>query len=368
MAFSFHNLPAELRQRILMFCLPAEALAHEAPNLLLNEESKLLQVSKVIRDDLQWVLNNHPRPYFFPTPTSLEHLVSSIATAPEDIAFHYRPKLETVTLSIFQDANVNTIYETCRCRGRDFWAHDELVLAWGAAVLALPEDVKVIKLDITPAPGIFREKFWLASFLQDKRVVKKFFPEHISILMELIESIISHSGSRVKVQLGGSLSIKSQGHIDVLIAQCLDKVLEVNWTGKYFPVQPKAEKPSIEKTLQQVTRMSKSDRMAGDSSYKETDWHLKQLSAVQSWSLDANKLWARVVREDKEWAMAQLKRLGKFLDDPWQSQMNFEPGDNRRRALLHHLAHDLGINAQSIGECHETFVRVLKRNDMKEEQ
>ena len=75
MSYSFMSLPRELRQRILLSTLPL-IIQPAISTCLLLATRNLLQISRTIRQDMYWVLNNYSPLFYFRSPSDLAHDIS----------------------------------------------------------------------------------------------------------------------------------------------------------------------------------------------------------------------------------------------------------------------------------------------------
>lgn len=126
-----------------------------------------------------------------------------------NLPFSYRPKFETLTLSIFHDAKRETLQWTCHCLSRAPPDHDELIEAWMQAISVIPKDVQTINLDVTSAPGWMRYERpdRLHKFVQDNRIGGTFLRAYEVILCKLIKRV-RRQFNRKAVQITGTLSTR----------------------------------------------------------------------------------------------------------------------------------------------------------------
>lgn len=302
---------------------------------------------------MKWVLNSYSPRFVFHSPSHLAKFVSCVDNYSGSTSFDYRPKFEHLVFNIFDDAQLDIMQNTCYCRGRDTYSHDDLVKAWAAAV-SNPSRLRPreIKLDITPAPGWMRQyrPDWLRRFIQERRITKMFFAEHETVMLHLIDRVHEQFGDGVTVQLSGQLSEKSRPNLDSIVTRSVAAGVDIDFVGDVLPVQPVVRKPQI---WEAVNKLGKPANTA------EGRWLARLRHA--KWSAETQKLWMRVANQDLAWANAQLVTLGQFLTNDETDRILYCPAvASMRRALLHRMAQDLGCITQSIGEGEDRFVRIEK--------
>jgi hypothetical protein len=365
MSSSFTSLPRELRQRILLLSLPQNIQRAVIPYFS-RPAQHLLQICREIRNDMSWVLSRYSPNFYFNNPSHLSEFLSSLNDKFDLLAFDYKPKFEHVTFSIFDDAKVDTMQWTCYCLARQMHTHDELVNAWARAVPTLPEQVKTITLDITPAPGWMRRDRpnWIQSFVQDRRVSKAFVSEHEGVTLLLIQVIYEYFGDGATIQLSGQVSAKSRSSLDALAMRSHAAGMDVVFVGDVLDVQHIKRTPKIQKAVQKLAPLRcgwiHDENRYGDLPPKnEQEQRFARLRKVK-WSADTQNIWTRVSNEDEVFALDLLISFGQFVTNEFLNQMDFSPMVNRRRALVHKMAHDLACTSESIGEHSERYVRVRK--------
>ena len=305
-------------------------------------------------------MNNYSPYFYFQNPSQLAELLSSLNQLCEILSCNYKPKFEHVIFSIFHDADVDTMHWTCYCRGREMHTHDDLVNAWADAVPTLPDQVKTIQLDITPAPGWMREDRpnWVRGFIQDRRISKTFVPEHDDVTLLLIQRVHQHFGDGVTLQLSGQMSEKSRSSLDNLIARSVADGMDISFVGDVLAVQPTEPKPQLWKALRKLAPIRYGSRWPLPAR-NEQERQFARLRTVR-WSLDTQKLWTRIGSQDEAWAIDLLITFGRFATNDELKNMDFLPMGSRQRALLHNMAKDLRYTTESVGEEPERFVRIEK--------
>jgi len=61
-------------------------------------------------------------------------------------------KFDRICLDLFYTSDIKRMICICYCYSPETWTHPELVAAWADAVPLLPNGVKEVWLDVTPAP------------------------------------------------------------------------------------------------------------------------------------------------------------------------------------------------------------------------
>ncbi|KAF2811332.1 uncharacterized protein BDZ99DRAFT_569407 [Mytilinidion resinicola] len=365
MSSPFMSLPRELRQRILLLALPQDVQPAVVPYFSLPVQN-LLHISRTVRQEMPWVLNNYSPRFYLRSPSHLADFLSFLSKYRGVLSFEYKPKFEHVSLNIFHDAEVDTMQWTCYCRGRDMHTHDELVNAWVVAVPTIPEQVKTILLDITPAPGPMREDRpeWVPGFIQDNRISKRFVTEHEAVLMHLVQCTQQQFGNGVSIQLSGQLSEKSRSSLDNVVARSAVAGIDIRFVGDMLAVQPRIPRPQIWKAVQKLAPVryrwiEEENRSVYVPPRNEQERQLAGMHSIH-WSVDTQKLWTRIANQDEAWAIALLLKFGQFMTSGDLDRVDFSPMDSRQRALVHNMAKDLNFNSQAVGEEPERFVRIEK--------
>ncbi|KAF2488692.1 hypothetical protein BU16DRAFT_225228 [Lophium mytilinum] len=368
MSSSFMTLPRELRQRILLLSLPPVIQPAIVPYFSIPAQN-LLHISRIIRQDMYWVINTYSPCFYLNSPSHLDVFLSSLNKDFRILSFDYAPKFAHASLNIFHDAEVETMQWTCYCRGRGMHTHDELVDAWAAAVSSLPSQMRTILLDITPAPGPMRSNKpeWVPGFIQDRRISQKFVGEHGGVLLRLIQCIHERFGDGVAIQLNGQLSEKSRSALDAFIDLSTAAGMDVSFVGDMLAVQPRVPRPRIWKAVKKLApvrcRWIAEENRLVYLPAKEGQERLVAGMRDVNWSVDTQKLWTRLANQDEAWVVALLPKFGQFKMDGHLYEMDFLPMDNRQRALVHNMAKDLGYESQAVGEEPERFVRIEKYAD-----
>ncbi|KAI0739423.1 hypothetical protein C8Q80DRAFT_1123861 [Daedaleopsis nitida] len=385
---SILSLPAELRQSILLLSLPDECSVERLPPSVWN----LLHVSRSFRSDMDWVLSHWAPIHVVSNPTAVPAYLqsdlrpgntasSTTTTSPLPTPPH--PRLESLRLYLFHNANVDNIFWTCYCRGRNFYTHDDLINAWIATLPTFlqadaAKELKMVIIDATPVPGFIRAKNvnWLPLFLHDRRVSKRFIGDHMEGIVELIAKVVSCTGGgteasgspsssessrRVRVELGGEFGPKSSGFIDELTAECERRGITLPFTGTFINWDPQSC-PRLIDAINILTPVKRNIRcLEPESAERRRAEALQRLvHARRRWPTDTKNAFGKASALDVDAAMECLRAVLEFKVDEERTVFDMEPAGNVHRKLAHCLARDLEMATTSLGEDAERFVRIVK--------
>ncbi|KAF4312808.1 hypothetical protein GTA08_BOTSDO11900 [Botryosphaeria dothidea] len=142
------SLPAEIRQTILLLCLPDEVnISKPWPRHIRS----LAHICTLVRLDMRWPPGPLPPP---PPPPAKRPVVHNSARFHPD---------------------------------RAAYAHDDLLAGWRAAVPLLSQNAaaRLLLLDATPAPLFALDKPWLPHFVRDRRAAT-FLLEHVDGVADVV--------------------------------------------------------------------------------------------------------------------------------------------------------------------------------------
>jgi R3H domain len=262
---------------------------------------------------------------------------------------------------------------TCYCHGPSYRTHPELIAAWIDAVPPIPPSVSTVFLDVTPAPGWMRAQRpdWIPNFVQDRRVAKKFITEHRDPIIALIQVLTARG---LEVQLTGLLSAKSATFLVDMVDEGEKRELDVVFTGRLVPVEIQRRAPWLYTVVRSLApvRYGWLDAQQAETSIADGEGSFGRLPPrnqfeycaarleTTKWGKDTESLWGKEAQADKQWAVGVLRRFVEFMRDEGDVEKVFEPVDSRKRALMHHLAEDLGFKTESLGEGEGRYVRVYR--------
>jgi hypothetical protein len=348
------NLPAELRQKILLLALPDEdRVGAQWPcsaSIL-----TLLHICRCLREDMGEVIGVwEPKSTVVPYP----YLITRVGKQTAEIAGKESgPKDNRVCLQIFQDADPDRIKWTCYCVHREKYTHPELIEAWLGVVPQLPSHISSILLDVTPAPGWMRRKadYVSEALIHDKRAAKKFLGFHIDDIFRIIVNINRHFRGNIQIQLSGTLSMKSQGFVAEVVARTAAAGIDVSYSGNWVTEQ-KADGLKMQKAINNIA-----PKQAMRQARKNQEPFQLDFLRRTRWSKDSKVLMAQVEAEwGEDVSTGHLRKVAEFVVNPSARVLTMEPTGNIRRALTHNLAKDMGLETRSENHGENRFVVVSK--------
>ncbi|KAK1219926.1 DNA-binding protein SMUBP-2 [Marasmius sp. AFHP31] len=341
------DLPKELRQKIFL------AVVQQEDKLVGNTWPKtitaLLCVCKAIRRDMSWVLNSWIPLRWLQRPTDLAAPTSFTIDGIE-----CGPKLESLCLSIFNDAVAENIRKADWATGYPHLLHPELVEAWSSAVPRLPSGIETVLLEVTPAPGWMRGRYVgsLHKLLHDTRTARCFMNAHVDDISSLVECIHTRYAGRITIELTGTLSRKSHRFVSGVIDRCRSKQINVEYVGKYIALLH----------IQQVVHALAPKK--GSSEVK--DWQqavrLAPLRKVY-WSDKSRNLVSKACAEGGlDGVREEIREVAEIMADKQRTRLEMPPSDNLHRAMVHSIAHDMGLQTASEGDGDNRHVVITKES------
>ncbi|OAL46510.1 hypothetical protein IQ07DRAFT_634754 [Pyrenochaeta sp. DS3sAY3a] len=351
------TLPTELRHQILALCLP--------PSISLDKPwassfLDILHVCMLLRRDLAYMLK-----YWDPLlyVTALGGFVSkfgadastSVLTPITMLSEPISPTNQRIRLNIFHsmpaDAILNSYYgEISTYRAK----------CWLRCVQLLPETVKHISLDITPAPTQKNagHTILLDPFLRDKRALR-FFTLQVDDLSALVIATITRFPAGVTIELTGRLSTKSEPVVRSICDDAFHHTgLTVSFVGTWIPATGENWWTLLENAAATLTPSPKQARAAARNG---TAHRLSALRSV-AWCKESRWAWAKVAFDgDGDGALADLRALVEFWVDGRRTRLEMEPVEPLRRALQHKIVGDLRMESEGEGEGKARRVVVRKR-------
>ncbi|KAF2666681.1 hypothetical protein BT63DRAFT_315509 [Microthyrium microscopicum] len=337
---SFLSLPPELRLCIELLALPDSVMVTDAA-CPTPAAYKLLHSNRIIRQDMQWVLERYSPRYRFKDPAQLFQFIKSI-----DEAHVNRQKrtVEHISFDIFHDANVPTMHWTCYCQGREMHTHDELIEAWAETIPSLPGSLKSVLLDITPAPGWMRKDraSWVPGFIDERLIARKFVSEHETVILQLIQKIHKRFGEDVNVLLGGQLSQKSRPSLDNILTQSATAGIPVTFVGDIFP-NPRDLPPLSPEVWNAMP---------------------KRRGQEQAWRQKTKRLLNSIRYHDEHDTIALLENIAHFANDEDTNRLHLSKLDSKQRALVHNMAKDMEFSTKSTGDEPDRVLTIEKIDDV----
>ena len=152
------SLPTELRLEVLGYLLPP-VLKPACVPYLSPQVLALTHLCPLIRADTYYLLRTYSLDQHFTSSLNFlaflvglkRHQAWSVNNGcqPSEL-----PPLRTITIPLFYGADIVTMYRASYRSGYRANNQDALIGAWSTNILAfIPDSVRVINLDVTPAPG-----------------------------------------------------------------------------------------------------------------------------------------------------------------------------------------------------------------------
>lgn len=260
-------------------------------------------------------------------------------------------KIDRICLDLFYTSDIGRITWTCYCRHPGMWTHPELIAAWAEAVPLLPDGVKEVWLDVTPAPAKKRNqhRMILNRFIDDQRVSDKFLGGHVSDVAALVTRIDQHYGGSVQVLLTGTITPKSR----YFLSQVNESVgRELEFRGPSIS----AEDLQFAKINNGVLRMTSKKR--GWTGRRRGDKHPLSWLIYVTWDRRTELLYALLAHEGMETAaLDDVKKIAEFRNG--EGELELPPASKLRRGFQHCIAADMGgLKTVGVGEGDDRHVVV----------
>ena len=260
-------------------------------------------------------------------------------------------KIDRICLDLFYTSDTGRITSTCYCLHPDTWTHPELIAAWADAVPLLPDGVKEVWLDITPAPAEKRNQhpLILNRFVDDHRVSGKFLEGHVRDVAALVTTIDQHYGGSVQVFLTGTTTPKSRWFLSQ-VNELVGRELEFRGSSV------SAEDIRFAKINNGVLRMT--SKKKGWTGRRRGDIHPLSWLIVVTWDRETELIYAMLAHEGMETAILNdIKKIAEFRGG--EGELALPPASKMRRAFQHRIAADMGgFRTAGIGEGDDRHVVV----------
>ncbi|KAJ8076201.1 hypothetical protein PM082_000619 [Marasmius tenuissimus] len=341
------DLPKELRQKIFLTAVQQEdrLVGNTWPKTI----TVLFRVCKVIRREMPWVLNSWSPLWWLQRPTDLT------ASAFLNIdGIKCGPKLDSLGISIFNDAEAENIRKADWATGYPHLLHPELVEAWSSTVPRLPSGIETVLLDVTPAPGWMREEHvgWLHTLLIDTRTARCFMNAHVHDISGLVELIHARYASRITIKLTGTLSHRSNRFVAEVIDRCQQKQIIVEYVGKYV----------YKYHIQQVVHALAPKKLTREVKNRQQALRLASLRKV-FWSNKSENLFSKACAEGGLDAVREeIRVVAEMMADKHKTRLEMPPSGNLHRAMVHSIAHDMGLQTASEGDGDNRHVVVTRES------
>lgn len=381
------SLPAEIRQTILLLCLPDEVnISKPWPRPIRS----LAHICTRVRLDMRWVLDHwHPN-HLIPSPDALHTWLQRPAPPPSTTtaALLLSPATwppspaatTTARLPLFHAAKRPIIHNSARFHpDRAAYAHDDLLAAWRAAVPLLFQNAAArrppaaLLLDATPAPLFALDKPWLPHFVRDRRAAT-FLREHVEGVADVVCAVVAGAGGGgrgVGVRLVGVLSAHSRPFVRHVGAACAERLggggFELDVRGVVFVEPGVVERVRVQEgravglreAVGRVVRVGARATVSGE----EAERSGAVVEEVR-WGGDAESAFGEVVRVEGEGVA--VGDLGCAVElKGWREWGSVEIGRGEglgeaRREFLGLAARDLGLRIESVGEGLRRWVRLIQ--------
>ncbi|KAF3043006.1 hypothetical protein E8E12_010054 [Didymella heteroderae] len=342
---SLTELPTELRQQILLLVLPKTNRVESAvPTQFIH----LFHINQRLRADMSAVSSIWTPIHYISHPSSLT------SCAPRTRGWN----CSRICLDLFYTCFLGRIMNRYNNRGAAFSGHPELLLDWDNAVPFLPDDVREIWLDVTPAPVDKREPHhkwrecgppWFDLFVHGDAAAKRFLGGHVQEVAALVKRLDDRYGGRVSIRLSGRLSEKSAFFVE---AVCQDVGRELEFVGTWV---------SNEDALSAFVSSRLSCRMVRKAGRCGTHTNTFAWLASVAWSRETGNVYTQLEDRGFDWELLEsLKIIASFRDGNDECAMLASLRDDSIRTFQHQVAADLGLSTVEMGDGDDRHVVVRR--------
>jgi hypothetical protein len=348
------SLPHEIRQNIFLQLVQQEdqLIGSAYPKTIRT----LLQTCNDLRNDMAWVLSQwSPTMWYLTTPFDLPN-PPSITIA----GTIYTPKFTHICISMLHYIPLGTICNKYHGTIYHSETHPE-VEEWSAVVAQLStRGIKTVYLDITLAPGWMRKghENSFNSLLLDGQVQKHLQLCYQYKLLRLIQLFHGHyvaaGNDDIEIKLTGVLSNRAKQDIDSVSWRSKYSGIDADFEGTYIDCVERALHKAVRTLAPKVqpARMNKQD-WAGCQ-------HLARLRKVR-WSRPSWRLFNEACDEAGNEAMyAVLRQMAEYWIIGNCACLEMPPASALRRTVIHNLAKDMGMSAESKGTGDDRRVAIVK--------
>lgn len=222
----------------------------------------------------------------------------------------------------------------------------------------LPDDVRDVWLDVTPAPVDKREPHptwrecgppWLDLFVHGDAAARRFLGGHVHDVAALVERLDERYGGRANVRLSGRLSEKSTFFIEALGREV---GREMEFVGTWV---------SDEDALAAFVSSRFTCAMVREKGRCGTHSSAFAWLADVAWSRETGSVYTELADQGGEWFLQEaLKRVAKFCDSKDESLVLASPSSDLRRMFQHRIAADLGLKTVEAGDGDDRHVVVRR--------
>lgn len=342
---SLTDLPAELRQQILLHALPATIqIGTPWPREILS----LFLTNKLFHHDMLAALPTWSPLHCIRTPASLPIAPQTLRLRTRTLA----PRISRISLALFHDT------DTARIESTYYWG-DAMhatpaspVAGWSQAVARLPPGVDEVLLDVTPAPRGVRDKHPLVwkRFVGGRRAGERFLGGLVEQVAALVRGVEERCGDGMRVELTGWLSVRSAFFVERL-GEVLGR--EVEFLGEWVT----GEEARVARIADAVRSLAAKKHMWSGKRRGDENPLVWLRDVV--WDRKTGFLFSRLADEGGEAAAVDdLKRIAESRAG--QNELVLPPAESLRRAFQHRVAEDLGMKSAGEGEGDDRHVVVRR--------
>jgi hypothetical protein len=332
---SFLELPAELRQQILLLALPETNRVEPAiPTQFIH----LFHINQRLRADMAAVASIWTPIHYISHPTSLT------SCAPRTRGWN----CSRICLDLFYTSFLGRIVNRYNNPGAAYSGHPELLFDWLNAVPFLPDDVKEVWLDVTPAPVDKREPHpkwhecgppWFDLFVHGDAAARRFLGGHVQEIAALVVRLDERYGGRAKIRLCGRLSEKSAFFVEGVGREV---GREMEFVGSWISSED-ALKAFVSSRF--TCAMVRKQGRCGAHKMP-----LAWLAGVD-WSRETGNVYTELADQGgKFFCLHNLEKLGGFCDSEDECVALNPPRIDLQRIFQHRIAEDLGLKTVEAGE------------------
>jgi hypothetical protein len=351
------DLPAELRQQILLLALPGTIkLAATDVSPLVN----YLLVCRKIKQDLTQIGIQYAPEYIITEPAHFIYLKHGPAVG----------RYTHLTLQIFAPASLSSLLD------QQFSAVlindiEKLLTRWSKALLVrvtpLPKiGLKTVNIDVTAIPGYARDRNrnWIAWLVNDSAVSNKMWNHYEHQVATIIDFIgtwfqITAQQQQPTLRLSGAISPKSKDRMPTVLRSMrrlkneegINTIIDLDWLDDPDLLQWEAVLELLQREYERTP--------AGP--LRKSRFEVKQcLRHTFERNRRFRSLFNKNVLEDPDWSEKALMDVAALaVSHPGQQNsltqntaksITYEYVESIKRAFLHQLAQALGLRSESTDE------------------
>lgn len=222
----------------------------------------------------------------------------------------------------------------------------------------LPDDVRDVWLDVTPAPVDKREPHpkwrgcgppWLDLFVHGDAAARRFLGSHVHDVAALVERLDERYGGRANIRLSGRLSEKSAFFVEA-VGREVGRVME--FVGTWVSNEDALAAFALSRF---TCPMARKEGGCGTHS-NDFAW-----LADVAWSRETGNVFTELADQGGEWFLQDtLKIIARFCGSKDESLVFVPPRSDLKRMFQHQIAAILGLETVEVGEGNDRHVVVRR--------